>query len=219
MKLLRNHASLALWVGGNEQVPADDINTALTSELALNQTYRTSSYTSCDELDVTLYLDGTRLYVQGSLWEGFADGEGGWSDGPYGIQNPEDFYDDDFYGFAFNPEIGSVAVPFAATIRATMPEEAWAFPQIVESQDGVEEVPNPHWDYHKYLPYSGWVLFSIPSSICPLASLFAMAVFEEGMTFFCWKGISERSPSLFTLPVQGEQCSSSDCGVRPAQGS
>ncbi|CAM6101571.1 unnamed protein product [Calypogeia fissa] len=155
VKLLRNHASLALWVGGNEQVPADDINEALKSELTRNPTFQSSPNATCDELDVTQYLDGTRLYIQGSLWNGFADGKGGWSDGPYGIQNPEDFFEDNFYPYAFNPEIGSVAVPSAATIRATMPEEAWEFPQIVQRDGGLEEIPHQIWDYHKYLPYSG----------------------------------------------------------------
>ncbi|OAY68627.1 Mannosylglycoprotein endo-beta-mannosidase [Ananas comosus] len=35
VKLLRNHASLALWVGGNEQTPPEDINKALKNDLKL----------------------------------------------------------------------------------------------------------------------------------------------------------------------------------------
>jgi mannosylglycoprotein endo-beta-mannosidase len=93
------------------------------------------------------------------MWDGFADGEGGWSDGPYGIQNPEDFFNDDFYAHAFNPEIGSVGVPSAATIRATMPKEAWEPPQIIYTDRDVEEITNPTWDYHKYLPYAGYASF------------------------------------------------------------
>ena len=71
--------------------------------------------------DPSQYLDGTRVYIPGSLWDGFANGEGGFSDGPYEIQNPEAFFKNDFYSYGFNPEVGSVGIPVADTIRATMP--------------------------------------------------------------------------------------------------
>jgi len=139
VKLLRNHASLALWVGGNEQQPADDINDALTLGLALHS--RNGNPSLC--------LDGTRAYIKGSLWEGFAAGNGLFRDGPYGIQVPERFFQENYYPYAFNPEIGNVGVPVAATIRATMPPEAWDPPQILDG-----EIPNPTWFYHKFIPYS-----------------------------------------------------------------
>ncbi|KAL9233289.1 hypothetical protein vseg_008310 [Gypsophila vaccaria] len=159
VKLLRNHASLALWVGGNEQVPPDDINTALKTDLKLHP-YFESGNRDGDELllttsDPSLYLDGTRDYVQGSMWDGFADGEGNFTDGPYEIQNPEDFFKDDYYQYGFNPEVGSVGMPVAATIKATMPVEGWSIPLFRKLENGyVEEVPNPIWQYHKYIPYS-----------------------------------------------------------------
>lgn len=31
-------------------------------------------------------LDSSRAFVEGSLWSGFGRGQGGFSDGPYGIQ-------------------------------------------------------------------------------------------------------------------------------------
>ncbi|XP_023747621.1 mannosylglycoprotein endo-beta-mannosidase [Lactuca sativa] len=167
VKLLRNHPSLALWVGGNEQTPPDDINTALTTDLKLHPFYlksnsnsNSTSTTSKDETTLTLmdpsqYLDGTRVYIKGSLWEGFADSNGGWTDGPYEIQNPEDFFKDEFYNYGFNPEVGNVGMPVADTIRATMPEEGWVIPLFNELESGyVEEVANPIWVYHKYIPYS-----------------------------------------------------------------
>ncbi|KAI3770655.1 hypothetical protein L6452_01796 [Arctium lappa] len=162
VKLLRNHPSLALWVGGNEQVPPDDINEALTNDLKLhpfflkaNENNKSKEETTPTLMDPSQYLDGTRIYIKGSLWEGFADGEGGWSDGPYEIQNPEDFFKDDFYKYGFNPEVGNVGVPVAATIRATMPPEGWQIPLFNELPSGyVKEVPNPIWVYHKYIPYS-----------------------------------------------------------------
>lgn len=162
VKLLRNHPSLALWVGGNEQIPPDDINEALTNDLKLhpffmktNENYKSKGETTPTLMDPSQYLDGTRIYIKGSLWEGFADGEGGFSDGPYEIQNPEDFFKDDFYKYGFNPEVGNVGMPVAATIRATMPPEGWQIPLFNELPSGyIKEVPNPIWVYHKYIPYS-----------------------------------------------------------------
>ncbi|XP_047319995.1 mannosylglycoprotein endo-beta-mannosidase [Impatiens glandulifera] len=152
VKLLRNHPSLALWVGGNEQIPPEDINNALKDELKLHPYFESSS--SSNE-DPSRYLDGTRSYVQGSMWDGFANGQGDFSDGPYEIQNPEDFFKDDFYQYGFNPEVGSVGMPVAATIRATMPQEAWKIPLFKKLEGGyVQEIPNPTWEYHKYIPYS-----------------------------------------------------------------
>ncbi|CAI0551376.1 unnamed protein product [Linum tenue] len=158
VKLLRNHPSLALWVGGNEQVPPPDINNALKKDLQLMPHFQTVieggkklpvSTALCD------YLDGTRIYIQGSMWDGFADGQGNFTDGPYEIQYPESFFKDDFYKYGFNPEVGSVGMPVAATIRATMPIEGWQIPLFNKVADGyVEEVPNPIWTYHKYIPYS-----------------------------------------------------------------
>ncbi|XP_015875205.2 mannosylglycoprotein endo-beta-mannosidase [Ziziphus jujuba] len=163
VKLLRNHCSLALWVGGNEQVPPKDLNADLKNDLKLNPYYeniqnennKSAENFSPLKFDPSNYLDGTRIYVQGSLWGGFADGNGGWSDGPYEIQNPADFFKDTFYQFGFNPEVGSVGMPVAATIRATMPPEGWVIPLFKKLSTGyTEEVPNPIWEYHKYIPYS-----------------------------------------------------------------
>ncbi|CAA6654061.1 unnamed protein product [Spirodela intermedia] len=162
VKLLRNHASLALWVGGNEQTPPDDINTALKNDLRLHPLFQTCEKDveleedSLQEAkDPSQFLDGTRVYIQGSMWDGFADGKGNFTDGPYEIQNPEDFFSDDFYKYGFNPEIGSVGMPVAATVRATMPPEGWKIPLFKEVSNGyVEESPNPMWVYHKYIPYS-----------------------------------------------------------------
>ncbi|KAJ6384497.1 hypothetical protein OIU78_027741 [Salix suchowensis] len=162
VKLLRNHPSLALWVGGNEQVPPPDINNALKDELKLHPHFESLHNTgkSAQELpaslkDPTDYLDGTRVYIQGSMWDGFANGKGDFTDGPYEIQYPESFFKDDFYKYGFNPEVGSVGVPVAATIKATMPPEGWKIPLFKKLPNGyIEEVPNPIWEYHKYIPYS-----------------------------------------------------------------
>ncbi|KAK3200263.1 hypothetical protein Dsin_023678 [Dipteronia sinensis] len=162
VKLLRNHSSLALWVGGNEQVPPEDINKALKNDLKLhpffinsNEIGKSMKDLSLAEKDPSQYLDGTRVYIQGSMWDGFADGKGNFTDGPYEIQYPEDFFKDSFYKYGFNPEVGSVGMPVAATIKATMPPEGWQIPLFKKLPNGyIEEVPNPIWDYHKYIPYS-----------------------------------------------------------------
>ncbi|KAL9320281.1 hypothetical protein ACSQ67_012120 [Phaseolus vulgaris] len=133
VKLLRNHPSLALWDENSK--PVGDVSPTLS--------------------DPSQYLDGTRIYIQGSMWDGFADGMGNFTDGPYEIQNPEDFFKDDYYKYGFNPEVGSVGMPVAATIRATMPSEGWQIPLFKKHPNGyVEEVPNAIWEYHKYIPYS-----------------------------------------------------------------
>lgn len=162
MKLLRNHPSLALWVGGNEQIPPKDINSALKNDLKvhphfeyLKENGKGLEHTSAILKDPSQYLDGTRIYIQGSMWDGFANGKGDFTDGPYEIQNPEDFFKDNFYKYGFNPEVGSVGVPVAATIRATMPKDGWQIPLFKKLSNGyIQEVPNPIWDYHKYIPYS-----------------------------------------------------------------
>ncbi|GKU97772.1 hypothetical protein SLEP1_g10864 [Rubroshorea leprosula] len=101
------------------------------------------------------YLDGTRIYVQGSKWDGSANGKGDFTDGPNEIQNPEDFFEDDFYNYGFNPAVGSVGRSVAATIRATMPPEGWKIPLFNKLPNGyIEEVPNPTREYHGYISYS-----------------------------------------------------------------
>lgn len=162
VKLLRNHPSLAIWVGGNEQIPPSDINKALANELKLhpyfmsiNESGESKESLSGAVMDPSQYLDGTRVYIQGSLWDGFADGKGNFRDGPYTIQYPDSFFKDKFYDYGFNPEVGSVGIPVAATIRATMPPEGWQIPVFKKLPNGyIEEVPNPIWEYHKYIPYS-----------------------------------------------------------------
>lgn len=140
VKLLRNHASLTLWCGGNEQHPADDLNDALTKALVI---------VSPDSGNPSQSIDGTRLYIEGSLWSGIAAGNGLFRDGPYTIQIPENFFTEYYYSYAFNPEIGNVGVPNADTIRSTMPPEAWDPPDALAG-----EHPNATWFYHKYIAYA-----------------------------------------------------------------
>ena len=121
VRKLRNHPSLVLWCGGNEQKPCEDLDDGLRGLIGFGSGS----------------LDATRPYVSGSLWGGFGQGGGDWSDGPYGIQDEASFFSADFYPYGFNPECGSVGVPCAESIRSmfTTPENQKP-PQFVKNADG-----------------------------------------------------------------------------------
>ena len=129
IRRLRNHACIALWCGGNEQTPAADIDAAMRIMLARRPTRSAHGYehiladiqdssrsSACaarrGQKGVPLTcLDASRAYVSGSLWSGFGEGHGAFSDGPYGCQSPAAFFDPAFYPYAFNPEVRS---PFSS---------------------------------------------------------------------------------------------------------
>ena len=56
--LPRNHPSLALWVGENEQVPPDDINRALKNDLGLHPYFENSNEIS---KSLKLYLQCQKI--------------------------------------------------------------------------------------------------------------------------------------------------------------
>ena len=131
VRRLRNHACIALWCGGNEQTPAADIDAALQAMLPRQPEHSscalqplcqgsegssehssTGSSTGC--------LDAMRAYVSGSLWSGFGEGHGAFSDGPYGCQQPAAFFDPSFYRWAFNPEVGPVWSYNISSVLSTM---------------------------------------------------------------------------------------------------
>jgi len=139
IKKLRNHPSVVLWCGGNEQVPCKELDDGLRALVGEKGS-----------------LDDSRPYVSGSLWGGFGQGGGDWSDGPYGIQNESDFWSDSFYPYGFNPELGSVGVPCAESIRTmfTKPGDQNP-PKFVKNADGtVTEVVPKSWEFHKYITYT-----------------------------------------------------------------
>ena len=66
---------------------------------------------------------------------------GAFSDGPYGIQNPEDFFRPGYYRYAFNPEVGSVGVPVAETLQRIFDrEDEQQPPGFVQLEDGDYQV-------------------------------------------------------------------------------
>ena len=139
IRMLRNHASLCLWVGGNEGAPPGDLDGAL-GKLVDNE-------------------DGTRPYASFStdFDAGLGQKDNQYSDGPYGILYPSRFFDGTWNKngpngpLPFTPETGSVGTPVAETIRAMMPaEDADDFPQVTQDTWGNL---NKTWLMHLYIPY------------------------------------------------------------------
>ena len=130
---LRSRPCLALYCGGNEQRPPADLDAALAATLA--------------------QLDPGRLYVSGSLWSGFAAGEGSFSDGPYVCHELADIWREGFYPHAFNPEVGATSVPVADSVRRMFPDAADAMPPLMQ-EDGTES-PNLAWRLHCFQAHDG----------------------------------------------------------------
>ncbi len=90
VKLVRNHPSLAIWCGGNEITPPEDILRPMKDS-------------------ILPALDGTRWFVDYSNSDEMSlNTLGGNGDGPYNIQNPVTFWE--HRTFPFNSEVGSVGV-------------------------------------------------------------------------------------------------------------
>jgi len=177
IKWVRNHPSVILWCGGNEQHPAADLNRGLSRMLGAGvgaAPPRASPPGAAATGKPALpLLDWTRPYVEGSMWGGLGKGTGELSDGPYGCQAPEDFFHPAFYEYAFNPEVGSVGIPVVESMRAAFPEP-WqqAPPQWIGRPDGgLTEVPNSAWEAHTFMGYgtpgggNQLALYGVPRSL------------------------------------------------------
>ena len=131
IKMVRNHASLAIWCGGNEITPPEDILTALRDTLLPN-------------------LDNTRWFVDYSNSDSMSHNVfGGNGDGPYGIQPLSVFWEHQTY--PFNSEVGSISIGDYESLKRFIPADHLVMPEYDETSkktktDGV-------WDYHKYIGY------------------------------------------------------------------
>ena len=144
IRMLRNHASLCLWVGGNEGQPPQSGDDSLDADLDALVTKE----------------DGTRPYVRFStdFSAGLGRENNPFSDGPYGILYPRHFFDGTWNAdplthapLPFTPETGSVGTPVAETIRAMMAaEDADDFPQVTQE---TWKTLNKTWSMHLYIPY------------------------------------------------------------------
>ncbi|WP_025141834.1 glycoside hydrolase family 2 protein [Pedobacter jeongneungensis] len=130
IKMIRNHASLAFWCGGNEITPPEDILEPLKNEILPR-------------------LDGTRkLFDFSNSDEMSFNSIGGNGDGPYGIQDIKTFWGTKT--FPYNSEVGSVGVGDYASLLRFIPKENLIAPQYKGKPDSV-------WDYHKYISYEQYL--------------------------------------------------------------
>lgn len=135
VKMVRNHASLAVWCGGNEITPPDDILKPLRDSIMPK-------------------LDGTRWFVDFSNSLDMSKNEKGINgDGPYGIQHIATFWDKRTY--PFNSEVGSVGLGDIESLKRFIPKEDLIAPEYVGPTPGqpkarLEKVDSV-WDYHHYL--------------------------------------------------------------------
>ena len=129
VKMIRNHPSLALWCGGNEITPSEDILQRLKDTIA--------------------QLDGTRPFIDFSNSDSISfNAIGGNGDGPYGIQNLKTFFGE--RTFPFNSEVGSVGLGDYTSLARFLPKENLeSFPRI-QHEDSI-------WRYHKWIGYEKFI--------------------------------------------------------------
>ncbi len=135
IKLIRNHPSLAIWCGGNEITPPEDILLDVRDTLMPK-------------------LDGTRWFVDYSNSEKMSMNTlGGNGDGPYGIQPVSVFWQE--RTFPFNSEIGSVGLSDYESLQRFIPEKNLIAPEY-STQNKTAKVDSL-WDYHKYIAYDAFI--------------------------------------------------------------
>ena len=166
VKMLRNHASLAIWCGGNEITPSQDILHVLKDSIV--------------EL-----LDGTRLFIDFSNSDSLSyNSIGGNGDGPYGIQDLKTFFGE--RTFPFNSEVGSVGTGDYASLARFLPKENLEkFPRDQQ----VDSV----WQYHKYMGYENFIRpYGEPASTMDFAEKAQLVNYDqyrglaEGFTSHMW---------------------------------
>ena len=138
VKLVRNHASLAIWCGGNEVTPPRDILTAMQDSLLPK-------------------LDGTRWFIPFSNADSMSyNNQGGNGDGPYGIQPISQFWG--HRTFPFNSEVGSVGVGDAESLARFLPPANLAPPRYLGAASQPTEQVDSMWTYHTYIGYEQYLL-------------------------------------------------------------
>jgi mannosylglycoprotein endo-beta-mannosidase len=135
VKLVRNHASLAIWCGGNEITPPDDILRPVRDSILPK-------------------LDGTRWFVDYSNSDAMSQNTlGGNGDGPYNIMADSLFWKT--HTFPFNSEIGSVGLNDYESLKKFIPKENLVAPEF--NGDKRKAKVDSVWDYHKYIGYDGFI--------------------------------------------------------------
>ncbi|HWV74062.1 MAG TPA: glycoside hydrolase family 2 TIM barrel-domain containing protein, partial [Pseudosphingobacterium sp.] len=139
IKMIRNHPSLAMWCGGNEITPPDDILIPLRDSILPK-------------------LDGTRWFVDYSNSDAMSyNSLGGNGDGPYGIQPIESFWASRTW--PFNSEVGSVGVGDIESLKRFLPIENQTAPQHlgISENGSIKERVDSVWDYHTYISYGAHI--------------------------------------------------------------
>jgi mannosylglycoprotein endo-beta-mannosidase len=135
IKMVRNYPSLAIWCGGNEITPPEDILTALRDTIMPQ-------------------LDSTRWFVEYSNSENMSRNVlGGNGDGPYGVQPLSVFWDQ--RTFPFNSEVGSVGINDYTSLKRFIPQADMVVPEFDASTGKTKT--DPVWEYHKYIGYDGFI--------------------------------------------------------------
>jgi mannosylglycoprotein endo-beta-mannosidase len=165
VKMLRNHPSLALWCGGNEITPPEDILVAMRDSIMPQ-------------------LDGTRYLIEYSNSDSMSFNPfGGNGDGPYGIQNINTFWEHRTY--PFNSEVGSVGLGDYASLERFIPKENMQMPD--KKLDSV-------WQYHKYSGYDRYInAYGPPKDVKDFADKAQLVNYDqyralaEGFTASMWE--------------------------------
>ncbi|TDH28616.1 glycosyl hydrolase [Segetibacter sp. 3557_3] len=140
IKLIRNHASLAIWCGGNEITPPDDILKVMKDSLfpALDGTRYFFDYSNSDSMSKNILNGG--------------------GDGPYTIQPTDTFWK--FRTYPFNSEVGSVGLGDYESLERFIPKENMIVPEYVpavSSEIKAVEKVDPVWEYHRYIGYENYI--------------------------------------------------------------
>ncbi|WP_276482861.1 glycoside hydrolase family 2 protein [Paraflavitalea pollutisoli] len=140
IKLIRNHASLAIWCGGNEITPPDDILRAVRDTLLPE-------------------LDGTRIFFDYSNSDSMSlNTLGGNGDGPYNIQPIDTFWQ--HRTWPFNSEVGSVGLGDYASLQRFIPSanlQQWPVYTPALGEQREREKADSVWEYHKYIGYKQYI--------------------------------------------------------------
>jgi mannosylglycoprotein endo-beta-mannosidase len=125
--MLRNHPSLAIWCGGNEITPPQDILTQIRDSLLPR-------------------LDGSRIFFPYSNDDSMSYQA---HDGPYTIQRDTTFWAHRSWGF--NSEVGSVGIGDVDALERFIPKKDLVPPHYDRAEH--KWVVDSVWQYHKYSGY------------------------------------------------------------------
>jgi hypothetical protein len=176
--MIRNHPSLALYCGGNEIGPPEDLIDIIHDTLSSS-------------------LDGTRLFVESSTSEKISyNVKGGTGDGPYSIQPLSVFWEE--RTFPFNSEIGSVGMGDYESLKRFIPDTSMIIPG--QYQGNVNETGGrwrniePVWRYHKFIGYREFIgKYGVPDDVEEFADIAQLVNYNqyralaEGFSSHMWE--------------------------------